>query len=114
VISKVSTHRLGRLLRASLLVVAAALVIVPTVARARQQVDRRDATRLSIKHSWVGVAPPTKASTAPAAVAILPPTVTRADAAGITFHACIVRNIALPGTVHGSRDPLRGPPSNLS
>jgi hypothetical protein len=107
----VSTHRLGRLRRASLLVVAAALVIVPTVARARQQVDRRDTTRLSIKHSWVGVAPPTRASTAPTLVAVLPATAIRIDGGEITSKACIVRNVERPTIKYESPDPLRGPPS---
>jgi hypothetical protein len=74
--SKVSSLFVGRGVRAGLLAVAAALVLVPTIARARQHVEHRDATRLSIKHSWVGVAPPTKASIrsiAPDHVAVLPP-----------------------------------------
>ena len=61
-----------RSLRLAILTIAAALVLVPTLARAHQQVEHREATRLSIKHSWVGVAPPTKASVAPVAIAVLP------------------------------------------
>src|SRR5215831_19405180 len=51
--SKVSSLFVGRAVRTGLLALAAALVLVPTIARARQHVEHRDATRLSIKHSWV-------------------------------------------------------------
>src|SRR5215467_6269883 len=75
--SKVSSLFVSRAVRTGLLAVATALVLVPTIARARQHVEHRDATRLSIKHSWIGVAPPTKASIASTApgqtAAVLPP-----------------------------------------
>ena len=77
--SKVSSLFVSRAVRTGLLAVVTALVLVPTIARARQHVEHRDATRLSIKHSWIGVAPPTKVSIASASIApgqtaaVLPP-----------------------------------------
>src|SRR3954469_22266511 len=61
-----------RSLRLAVVAIAAVLVLVPTIARARQQVERHDATRLSIKHSWLGVAPQPKGVVAPVIVAIAP------------------------------------------
>ena len=100
-----------RSLRLAVLTIATALVLVPALARAHQQIEHRDATRLSIKHSWLGVAPPTKASLAPVAVAVLP-----TPAADITPADTIARQIApdvisAPHVVLASSDPLRGPPS---
>jgi len=80
--SKVSSLFVGRAVRIGLLALATALVLVPTIARARQHVEHRDATRLSVKHSWLGVAPPTKASIssiAPVQAAVLPPSIVEID-----------------------------------
>lgn len=101
-----------RSLRLAILTIAAALVLVPALARAHQQIELRDATRLSIKHSWVGIAPPTKASVAPATIAVLPvPAAVPAEPAPVagavpalvptSFH------VVLPDA-----EPLRGPPSS--
>ena len=100
-----------RPLRFAVLTIAVALVLVPTLARAHQQIEHRDATRLSIKHSWLGVAPPTKASLAPVAVAVLPVT-----ALNLTPAFTIAWRIAPPvvspaRNVFASSDSLRGPPS---
>jgi hypothetical protein len=103
-----------RLFAFGIVVLVAALVLVPTAARARQHVDRQDTTRLSIKHSWLGVAPPTKASVAPAQAAILPPPVVEIDHSRLLSRIAPVRNPAPPNVDDQRFDPLRGPPSRLS
>jgi len=114
VMSKVSSLCLNRSVRVGLLAVAVALVVVPTAARARQHIEHRDATRLSIKHSWVGVAPPTKASVAPAQVAVLPPPVVELGRSRVVARVVPAR-IPAPHIVDGQPlDPSRGPPSRLS
>jgi hypothetical protein len=112
--SKVSSLFVRRAVRLGLLAVATALVLVPTAARARQHVERHDATRLSIKHSWVGVAPPTKASVAPAQVAVLPPPVVELGRSRVAV--CVVPAPDPAPLVVGllRLDQLRGPPSRLS
>lgn len=114
VMSKVSSLFAARSVRIGLLAVATALVIVPTVARAKQHVDHRDATRLSIKHSWVGVAPPTKASAAPVQVAVLPAPAVRIDRSRAVSPVHVVRHAAVRAFDDTITDPLRGPPSRLS
>lgn len=101
-----------RSLRLAVLTIVTALVLVPTLARAHQQVEHRDATRLSIKHSWVGVAPPTKASVAPITVAVLPvPSVRTAEPRRIAGAlAPVVRTIVV--VVFPAPEPLRGPPAS--
>jgi len=104
------TKRSMRSLRLAILAVA--LVLVPTLARAQQQVEHRDATRLSIRHSWLGVAPPTKASVAPMTIAVLPvPAALPAEPARSTGTAPVlvpvVRRLISPDA-----EPLRGPPSS--
>jgi hypothetical protein len=87
---------------------------VPTAARARQRVERHDATRLSIKHSWLGVAPPTKASVAPAQVAVVPPPVVELDRSRVSARVVPAR-MPVPHVVDGHPlDPPRGPPSLVS
>jgi len=111
--SKVSSLFVGRAVRIGLLAIATALVLVPTAARARQHVEHRDTTRLSIRHSWLGVAPPTKASVAPVQVAVLPPPVVEIDHSRVISLVHAARSVA-PRTVYDSlTDPLRGPPSLL-
>jgi hypothetical protein len=105
---------LRRLIGAWIVVLAAALVLVPTIARAKQQVERKDATRLSIKHSWLGVAPPTKASVAPIQAAVLPPPVVEIDHSRLVSFVHAAWSVG-PRAVHVDlSDPLRGPPSRLS
>jgi hypothetical protein len=112
--SKVSSLCLNRAVRIGLLAVAAALVVVPTVARAKQRIEGRESTRLSIKHSWLGVAPPTKASVAPAQVAVLPPPVVEIGRDPVAALGAPAR-IPTPYIVDGHPlDPPRGPPSRLS
>jgi hypothetical protein len=112
--SRVSSLFVGRAVRLGLLAVAAALVLVPTVARARQHVEHRDATRLSIKHSWLGVAPPTKASIAPVHVAVLPPPVVELDRSRAVSYVHVARSVTPRDRHHDLSNPLRGPPARLS
>jgi hypothetical protein len=109
--SKVSSICLTRVVRIGLLAVATALVIVPTAARAKQRIDRRDSTRLSIKHSWVGVAPPTKASAATAHVAVVPVIVARVERLRLQAAIPLDGPVTLSETSRDLSDPLRGPPS---
>ena len=113
--SKVSSLLVSRAVRLGLLAVATALVLVPTAARARQHVERHDATRLSIKHSWVGVAPPTKASVAPAQVAVLPPPVVEVGPGRVAAARVVPAHGPAPYVAEAEPlDPPRGPPSRLS
>jgi hypothetical protein len=104
-----------RLLSAGIVALVAALVLVPTAARARQHLDRQDTTRLSIKHSWLGVTPPTKASsTAPTPVALVPPPVVRLERSSAVSRASSPPPATPRPVRHHFTDPLRGPPSRLS
>jgi hypothetical protein len=112
--SKVTSLCLNRAVRIGLLAVATALVIVPTVARANQHVERRDSTRLSIRHSWIGVAPPTKAFVAPVEAAVLPPPVVEVDHNRAVSFVSVAWSVAPCALCDNVSDPLRGPPSYLS
>jgi len=103
-----------RLFGVGIAMLVVALVLVPTAARAKQQVERKDATRLSIKHSWLGVAPPTKASVAPVQAAVLPPPVVEIDHSRAVSFVCVARSVAPRAVYDDLSDPLRGPPSRLS
>jgi hypothetical protein len=110
--SQLQRPRADRSIRLAIFAIATALVLVPTIARARQRVEVRDATRLSIRNSWVGVTPPTKASVAPITIAVvptpaaLPPEPARTARAVPAVAPTVVR-------VELSRlEPLRGPPSS--
>ena len=95
-----------------MLSLVAALVLVPTLARVHQQIEHRDATRLSIKHSWIGVAPPTKATIAPVTVAVLPlPAVDLASVRIVSWPLAPIVVSVPPVAIEWS-DPLRGPPSS--
>jgi len=97
--------------RIGVLAITIALVLVPTIARARQQVDHRDATRLSIRHNWLGVAPPSKTSVAPEPVVALP-TITRApEPCRLGPRRPVVVEQEPYPVLTLFRDPLRGPPS---
>jgi hypothetical protein len=109
--SQLQPSRFSRSIRLAIFSIAAALIIVPTVARALQHVDVRETTRLSIRHSWLGVAPPTKVSIAPATVAVLPVV----PAAPEHGRDCIRARVPIAvcpafAVVPESSDPLRGPP----
>jgi len=97
--------------RAAVITIAAALLLVPAVARAHQRVERRDATRLSIKHSWIAVAPPTKAVVAPQQIVAAPAIATGPARQPLLQRAVIAPATSLPPVLHLSPDPLRGPPS---
>jgi hypothetical protein len=91
--------------------IAIAMVLVPAITRAQQLVEHRDATRLSIKHSWIGVAPPTKATIAPQQILVLP----LRGAEPAPPRVAIPRAASVEPAHHPvlelSPDPLRGPPS---
>jgi hypothetical protein len=97
--------------RLGVLAIALTLVLVPAMARARQHVEHRDATRLSIKHSWIGVAPPSKATVAPQPILALPPIAADPDPARIVRRASILVAPALHPVPAKSPEPLRGPPA---
>jgi|SRR3954468_21847978 hypothetical protein len=102
------------MLKATRLFVAAialALVLVPTITRAQQHVEHRDATRLSIKHSWIGVAPPTKAVVAPLHAIVLPVLTIESEPAHGAKRRPVLIEPALHPVLELSPDPLRGPPS---
>ena len=111
VIHALSSLPLRRLIRTSAMAVAVALVLVPAVARARQHVDQRDATRLSIKHNWIGVAPPTKAIVAPQSIVVIAAVAAAPEPHSLSRLAVITPAPALHPVLQFSRDPLRGPPS---
>jgi hypothetical protein len=102
--SKVAT-RLGAL------AIALAVVLVPTIARTRQHVEHRDATRLSIKHSWLGVAPPSKSLVAPQQIVVLPAIVAEPQPRRSTLRVPVAPAPALHPIPAQSPDPLRGPPA---
>jgi len=102
---------------AGVLVVVAALVLVPTVMRARQRVERRETTRLSIRLNWQSEAPPRiidvapdKASSDTGVLSTLaqPPRV-RAAAPAHAFDEPVAQPIS-----GDPPDPLRGPPTPIA
>ena len=100
--------------RLAVLALATAIVIVPTIARARQQVEHRDATRLSIKHSWVGVAPPSKASVTPQPIVALPPIAAEREPQRVERRPLSIPPPAVHPVLDQAPDPLRGPPTSLA
>jgi len=106
--------RLGA--RLGIVTIAIVVVLVPAIARAHQRVERRDATRLSIKHSWIGVAPPSKAVVSPQrvvlapAIAVEPELEPRPRLNG----AVLAPPVALHPVLDLSPDSLRGPPASPS
>jgi hypothetical protein len=110
----VSALSARRSVRTAITVLAVALILVPAIKRAQQHVEHRDATRLSIKHSWIGLVPPTKATIAPQPIVIaLPPLVATAEPAKVVKRDHVVVELALHPVFDLSPDPLRGPPSAL-
>jgi hypothetical protein len=97
--------------RLCVVAIAVALVLVPTIKRAQQHVEHRDATRLSIKHSWIGVAPPTKTTIAPQQTVTLPVLALQSEPARVVKREYVVVEPALHPVLDLSPDPLRGPPS---
>jgi len=92
-------------------ILAVAVVLVPTIKRAQQHVEHRDSTRLSIKHSWIGVAPPTKADVAPQPIVILPALAADVDLARVVRGRPVILEPAPHPVFDFSPDPVRGPPS---
>src|SRR5579864_1563470 len=106
---RVCSLPLRRAVRIGIAGVAVALVLVPPLARARQRVEHRDATRLSIRHNWIGVAPPSKASVASPRVDLLPPIeVVPEPPRGDRSRAAAAESLRHP-VVDLSQDALRGP-----
>ena len=101
--------------RAFVLVIAAALVIVPTVMRARQHVELRDTTRLSIRLNWQSDAPPQKSLIAPddGPVAAAAPValVQQPHAARVTPRVHAYDEPVLLPPFDNSPDLFRGPPA---
>ncbi len=101
-------------LRLLALTLIAALFVVPTVMRARQRVEMRDATRLSIRLNWQGekrchddvdVRSEDRAGETPLLFADLP------AVAHVSARSRAV-DIPLPSSpFDNAPDPLRGPPS---
>ena len=91
--------------------IAIALVLVPTIKRAQQHVEYRDATRLSIKHSWIGVAPPTKAIIAPQQIVVVPALGAESEPPRVAMPRPASVEPALHPILDFSPDPLRGPPT---
>jgi hypothetical protein len=89
-----------------------ALVLVPAIKRAQQHVEHRDATRLSIRHNWIGVAPPTKAAVAPQPIVVVPPIGVEPDPPPqVAVRPAVSAEPARRPVLELSPDPLRGPPS---
>jgi hypothetical protein len=99
------------LARLGVLTVAIALVLVPAIARAHQRVEHRDATRLSVKHSWIGVAPPTKAVVSPQQIVVAAVVVSYPEPRRLSTRTIAAPARALHPVLDSSPDPLRGPPS---
>jgi hypothetical protein len=117
VISKLSSLVTSRRVRVGVALIALALILAPTLARARQRVERRDSTRLSIKHSWLGVKPPSKAMVAAAApmqAAVAPRPVVQINRPRFVVRLDVSRSAPPCERCDDVVDPLRGPPSRLS
>ena len=113
VMPNLSSLSVRRSVRTGIAILAVALILVPTIKRAQQHVERRDATRLSIRHSWIGVAPPTKATVAPQQIVTLPLRVSRPELARLVTRDRLVVEPAPHPVLDFSPDPLRGPPALL-
>jgi hypothetical protein len=96
------------------LVVAVALVLVPTVTRARQHLCLHETTRLSIRLNWQSDAPPRMHLVAGGArghaalvprVFVIPPPISRFLSRAPAFDEPVVRPL-----LDNSPDLLRGPP----
>jgi hypothetical protein len=96
--------------RLAVLALTLAVVLVPAMARARQRVEHRDETRLSIKHSWLGVAPNSKATIAPQQIVVVPAIAAQPEPRH-TPRPVLAPEPALHPVRDLSPDPLRGPPS---
>src|SRR5262245_41975465 len=104
--------RMFKATRLAILAIAVALVLVPTIKRAQQHVEHRDATRLSIKHNWIGVAPPTKATLSQQQILTLPAIGAELDPPRVVAarRPAPTEPVRHP-VLDLSPDPLRGPPS---
>src|SRR5689334_24892723 len=99
--------------RLAVLAIAVALVLVPTIKRAQQHVEHHDATRLSIKHNWIGVAPPSKTAIAPQQILALPVIGTEPSPPRLVARRPAPVEPVRHPVLDLSPEPLRGPPSVL-
>jgi len=113
VMPNVASSPVRRALRMAVVAVALALVLVPTIKRAQQHVEHRDATRLSIKHNWIGVAPPTKAVVGPQHILVTPVLGAEPEPPRVVTPRVTSVEPARHPVLDLSPDPLRGPPSVL-
>jgi hypothetical protein len=100
------------------LIVAVALVLVPTIMRARQHVSLHETTRLSIRLNWQSDAPPrmhaasaessASSATAPRELA------TRPQPSRVTPRVHVFDEPIVHLLVDTTPDPLRGPPALFS
>lgn len=109
------TSRLARCCsRTCASLVVAALVLVPTVTRAREHLERRETTRLSIRLNWQSDAPPRIVDVAPDEsdhTARVPPALTLPPCpVCLTTRGPAFEESALPAPCDNSPDLLRGPP----
>ena len=100
------------------LVIALALVAVPTIMRARQHVELHDTTRLSIKLNWQSATPPQRAMLAPddaVSGAVVPSALAQQPhAARVTPRVHAFDEPVTQPLLDNAPDLLRGPPAPLS
>ena len=101
---------------ALVIAIAIALVAVPTIMRARQHVELRDATRLSIRLNWQSAAPPQKPILAPdSASAVVPIALAQQPhPARVTPRVHALDEPVTRPLFDNSPDLLRGPPASRS
>lgn len=112
--TSVTTLPVRRVLRVGIAAVALALVLVPTIKRAQQHVEHRDATRLSIRHNWIGVAPPTKAVIGPQQIVVTPVLGAEPEPPRVATPRVVLVEPAPHPVLDLPPDPLRGPPTQRS
>jgi hypothetical protein len=102
--------------RSSVFLIIAALVIVPTILRARQHVKLHEATRLSIRLNWQSDAPPHRMVVVPdeesTGVAATIPLSPQPEDARLSprVHSCSEPIVQAP--FDNAPDLFRGPPSS--
>lgn len=111
VMPNVSSQSVRRFARTGIAVLAVALIFVPTIKRAQQHVEHRDATRLSIRHNWIAVAPPTKAAIAPQPAVVLPMLGFALEPPRVVMPRAVSVEPARHPVFDLRPDPLRGPPT---
>ena len=106
-----TSDRVSRVLaRVSVLAIVVAVMIVPAAARSHERMEHHDATRLSIKHSWLGVAPPSKISVAHQQIVVRPAVALEPEPSRVAPPAVPV-DVPVHPVLDFSPDLLRGPPA---